>query len=407
MQSTKSLKLGILALLLVALIIFSGCAGTAPPINHAPTIIPAEITAAFVETAYTYDVDAIDPDTGDILTYSLSVNPAGMDIDSTTGVINWTPTAVGNFEVTVEVSDGELTATQDFMITVSPLSAKIVYRALCVGVGDYLHFPDAWGNTDLPGPPYDVDRMKQVLNYCKFGSSNTVFSTIKSLKNSQATKSNILQNIVSTFSAADSNDISYFYFSGHGGGDGNIYWICPTDITSSVSSQITVNELEEALSAIPGTKVVIIDSCNSGGFIGKGREEIIVSREELESFNDEVINIFSRAQPKGLLTTSQYKVLTACRYSQGSGEFGPVIPVANGNNFGVFTMALCEGSGYDSFSSPYPADDNLDNKVSLHEAYIYIKFRVEELFLSYTDITTVPQDVQVYPSDSDFTIVEY
>ncbi|MBU4352895.1 MAG: carboxypeptidase regulatory-like domain-containing protein [Nanoarchaeota archaeon] len=34
MQSTKSLKLGILTLLLAALTIFSGCGGTAPPINH-------------------------------------------------------------------------------------------------------------------------------------------------------------------------------------------------------------------------------------------------------------------------------------------------------------------------------------------------------------------------------------
>ncbi|GAG68303.1 unnamed protein product [marine sediment metagenome] len=61
----KSLKLAILALFIGTLVIFSGC--TAPPINHAPTIISAEITATFVEAAYTYDVDAIDPDTGDIL----------------------------------------------------------------------------------------------------------------------------------------------------------------------------------------------------------------------------------------------------------------------------------------------------------------------------------------------------
>lgn len=125
MQSTKSLKLGILILLLVALIIFSGCAGTAPPINHAPTIISAEITTTFVEAAYTYDVDAIDPDTGDILTYSLSVNPVGMDIDFTTGVITWTPSAAGSYYITVEVSDGELSDVQSFTITVIMISSEI------------------------------------------------------------------------------------------------------------------------------------------------------------------------------------------------------------------------------------------------------------------------------------------
>ncbi|MBA7570792.1 hypothetical protein ES695_08655 [Candidatus Atribacteria bacterium 1244-E10-H5-B2] len=402
----KSLKLAILALLIGTLVIFSGC--TAPPINHAPTIISAEITATFVETAYTYDVDAIDPDTGDILTYSLSVNPAGMDIDPTTGVINWTPTAVGNFEVTVEVSDGELTATQDFMITVSPSSAKIVYRALCVGVGEYQNYPDAWDNTDLPAPPYDVDRMRQTLGNCKFGLSNTEFSTIAYLKDGQATKSNILQEIASTFSDAGSNDISYFYFSGHGMRHENTSYLSPVEVSyfSPLEAYISVNELETALSAIPGTKVVFLDSCYSGGFIGKGREEGNKTLEEkLISFNEDVINIFSFGESKGLLTTNRYKVLTACRYSQESWEFEPETP-GDFDPYGLFTSALCEGCGYDSFSSPYPADDNLDNKVSLHEAYMYIKSRVEELALLYV-YSEITQEVQVYPSDSDFTIVEY
>lgn len=272
----------------------------------------------------------------------------------------------------------------------------IVYRALCVGIADYIN-NEYIG--DLTGPPYDVDRMKQVFNYCKFGSSNTVFSTIKSLKDSQATKSNILQNIASTFSAADSNDISYFYFSGHGGGSESIYYICPADMTSSVSSKITIDELETALSAVPGTKVVFLDSCHSGGFIGKGREEIMVSREELESFNDEVINIFSRAQPKGLLTTTQYIVLVSCHYYQTCVEDQyPVeeYPLGGGDTFGVFTMALCEGSGY---SGSYPADTSLDTKVSLQEAYLYVR----DWVINYG----YDQDVQVYPSNSTFTIVEY
>jgi len=123
----------------------------------------------------------------------------------------------------------------------------------------------------------------------------------------------------------------------------------------------------------------------------------------LTYFNEDVINIFSLSESRGLLTTNRYKVLTACRYSQFSWEFGPS---DFDDPFGVFTIALCEGCGYDSFNSPYPADDNLDNKVSLHEAYIYIKSWVEELALipGYSEIT---QEVQVYPSDSDFTIVEY
>jgi len=275
-----------------------------------------------------------------------------------------------------------------------PIVNETVYRALCIGVGDYMYFPDSYGNIDLPGPPYDVNRIRYTLDKCRFGPSNTPFSEIGYITDQSATKSNILQGIASIFSEADYNDVSYFYFSGHGIWVNNISYLCPTEMNyfSPMSTYISVDELETALSTIPGTKVVFLDSCHSGGFIGKSMGETITSKEELESFNDEVINVFSQAQSKGLLTTNQYRVLTSCHYNQTCWEIQP----EEGNPFGVFTMALCNGCGY---SSSYPADTNLDTKVSLQEAYLYVKNWV----FSYGII----QDVQVYPNNSTFTIVEY
>ncbi len=288
--------------------------------------------------------------------------------------------------------------------TYPPITNEIVYRAYCVGVGDYINFPDSYGNIDLPGPPYDVDRMRQTLGYCKFGLSNTGFSTISYLKDRQATKSNILQGIASTFSEADYNDISYFYFSGHGIIVNNIAYLCPAEASyyAPMTNYISVDELEAALSAIPGTKVVFLDSCHSGGFIGKGEGETLILEEELKSFNDEIINVFSQAQSKGLLTTNQYKVLTACHYYQESMGISPTTP-GDFDPFGVFTMALCEGCGY---LGSYPADTNLDTKVSLQEAYLYIKLYVQDLSNTYPYLN-IDQDVQVYPNNSTFTIVEY
>ncbi len=281
---------------------------------------------------------------------------------------------------------------------------ETVYRAYCVGVGDYIYYPDIHGNTDLHGPPYDVDRMRQTLGYCKFGLSNTGFSTISYLKDWQATKSNILQGIASTFSEADYNDISYFYFSGHGIRVNNTAYLCPAEASyyAPMTNYISVDELENALSAVPGTKVVFLDTCHSGGFIGKGKGEITIFQEELESFNDEIINVFSQAQSKGLLTTNQYKVLTACHYYQESTGIYPIVP-GDFEPFGVFTMALCEGSGY---SGSYPADTNLDTKVGLQEAYLYVKLYVQDLSNTYPYLN-IAQDVQVYPNNSTFTIVEY
>ena len=277
----------------------------------------------------------------------------------------------------------------------------IVYRAFCVGVGDYI----SEDVNDLPAPPYDVDRMREVFNHCKFGSSNTEFSVINDLKDWQATKSNILQGISSTFSGADNNDISHFYFSGHGSRYENASYLCPADITSYIDSFISVDELESVLSTIPGIKVVFIDSCHSGGFIGKDKEEM--SSDELVNFNNDIINLFALAQFKDLLTTNQYKVLTSCHYYQECCEIE--LPEEYGiDPFGLFTMLLCEGCGYDSFSFPYPADANADTKVSLQEAYLYIKSNIEFLqSLPEFEWLQDLNDVQVYPDNSTFPIVDY
>lgn len=302
-----------------------------------------------------------------------------------------TVTAVsdGIATITISYTEDGVTKTTSAEITVGTVTQnEVVYRAFCVGVGDYIQGSD----NDLSAPPYDVEKIRQILQQCRFGTANTIFSNISYLKDWQATKSNILQGISSTFSGADNNDVSYFYYSGHGALVGNTSYICPADMTSFANSAISVDELESALSAIPGTKVVFLDSCYSGGFIGKSMDQTITSKEKLESFNDEVINVFSQGESKGLLTTNQYKILTSCHYYQLCWEILP----AEGDPFGVFTMALCEGCGY---SGNYPADTNLDTRVSLQEAYFYVR----DWVFSYR----ISQDVQIYPANSTFTIVEY
>ncbi|MBA7588272.1 hypothetical protein ES708_30326 [subsurface metagenome] len=68
--------------------------------------------------------------------------------------------------------------------------------------------------------------------------------------------------------------------------------------------------------------------------------------------------------------------------------------------YGVFTMVLCKGCGY---YGNYPADSNGDTEVSLQEAYIYVKNWVQY----YSGYLPSPQDVQVYPNNSNYPIVEY
>ena len=308
--------------------------------------------------------------------------------------------------ITASYTEGGITKTDTVLVyirntpedtpLIPPVQDDIVYRALLVGVGDYInlpdYYPDADETTDLVSPPYDVGRMYYILNQCRFGSSDSEFSIISELKDLNATKTAILSRINSTFSGADDNDISYFYFSGHGSWDIiSTSYICPTDANDTVDSLISIDELEAALSVIPGTKVVILDTCHSGGFIGKGKEKNYFDRGSLVAFNNNVINIFSMSQSKDL-ASNQYKVLTSCHIFQTC--LSAVDLVNPENSFGIFTMALCQGCGY---YGTYPADTNLDTKVSLQESYLYVESTLESL----------EQDVQVYPTNSTFTIVEY
>ena len=80
----------------------------------APVITSSAVTNAAVGQVYSYDVNASG---NPAPTYSLTTKPTGMTINATTGLIQWTPTAVGNDNVIVKASNG-----------VSPDADTIVYN---------------------------------------------------------------------------------------------------------------------------------------------------------------------------------------------------------------------------------------------------------------------------------------
>lgn len=100
-----------------------------PSIDRLPEIIrpePGEILQAKVGEAFTYQVEARDPD-GQPLTYVLQVWPDDMTIDHSTGMIRWTPGsswAGRKAEVTFYVSDRPLGQT----------SGREVYRTFYIDI---------------------------------------------------------------------------------------------------------------------------------------------------------------------------------------------------------------------------------------------------------------------------------
>ena len=101
-------------------------------INHAPVIgnlPPATVQKVDIYQTYTYDVDATDVD-GDTLTYSLTVNPNGMVINPSTGVITWTyANCVG--EIETKMSSVPTKGDRCHKLCDIPVTVKVTDNGCC------------------------------------------------------------------------------------------------------------------------------------------------------------------------------------------------------------------------------------------------------------------------------------
>jgi hypothetical protein len=292
------------------------------------------------------------------------------------------------YRVAAENSNGQ-SEWSDPPESIEVIGNPVEYRAIFIGT-DY----HGWQQRHI----LDAQRMQVLFNHCKFGASETEFSFSDYLTGEDATKSEIFRWIdIYLGDKPDENDILLFYMGCHGGYSNflNDYILCPYDYDGIDSTKlISVSDLEEKLSAsnIGGYKVVVIlNSCHTGGFIGKNGDSVVsISPEE---FNNAVINTFSSrdlTQP-----SNRYEVITSCHSSESSWA------VENEEDaYTWFAKYFLEGCNYESYTTPIPADDDPANgQVSLEEIYQYTYSRVLNV---HSD-----QHVQVYPLDSDFTIVEY
>jgi VCBS repeat-containing protein len=125
-------------------------------VNDPPVITSTPITTATEDILYAYDVEATDPDVGDVLTYSLTASPTGMTINPTTGLIEWTPTdgQVDDNDVVVQVSDGSGgTDSQSFTITVANVNDPPVADDQSVSTDEDTSVAITLTSSDVDGDP--------------------------------------------------------------------------------------------------------------------------------------------------------------------------------------------------------------------------------------------------------------
>lgn len=266
--------------------------------------------------------------------------------------------------------------------------AKRTYRALIVANSDY-------GNSklNLVGPKNDKDLMKKVFENQEIDSNR--FENIVVAENLK--KEEFLEKIKESFRGANDNDVSYLYYSGHGNNINGVSYICTVDSAKDKESQIkawiSVDELRKALDQVPGTKVLIFDSCNAGGFIGKKVDAVTSptpnSSRSSREFNESIQRAFSTSLGQdrsiGYLTTNEYKVLTASSEDEYSFE-------DKKEAVGKFTKVLSQVAGINGKIS---GDNDGDGKISLEEAYEYLE-----------DNVVYTSHIQAFPRNDKFTLFE-
>lgn len=109
---------------------------TVTSVNDTPQITSNPTTSATTGQLYTYQIAATDPDALDTLTYSLTTYPQSMTINTSSGLVQWTPDSseVGTKTVTVRVTDQTgLFAEQTFSINVTLANNVVVATPLTSG----------------------------------------------------------------------------------------------------------------------------------------------------------------------------------------------------------------------------------------------------------------------------------
>ncbi len=344
-----------------------------------------------------------DPDAGDVVSYDLywgtSSNPTSLkagNLSSTSYAISSLSYSTKYYwKVVAKDNHGASTpgAVWNFTTGAAPSTAK--YRALTLGLTIY----DDGNNLDAP--IYDSQDMAQMLSHLSEGYTTTV-------KTGRVTKSQLNTALTGYVSGSQANDVFFFHYSGHGWytqGQSNLYL--------SDGQSMSVSELRQKLSAINGTKIVIIDACESGSFVNliEGRELTLEEkRERMRLFNENVLEVFSEpSSDRGTYTSPhEYYVLTGASIHQYSYEDDYL-------NNGFLSFFFLDGMGDVGVSNPngafdytynadgYGAGGVVDGKITFREIYNYAKDKVQ----SYAAASGDTQTVQGTPTSSTYIVGSY
>ena len=244
-------------------------------------------------------------------------------------------------------------------------------RALLIGVDEFVSRPDTY-----PSSTNNVYAMQEIFQAAQAPLEALIIPSEPVVEAGELT-----ELIRETFAGATEWDVSYLYISTHGNYDAQSNEE-PALLLSDgeVENRMTAAELEAAFDGIAGKKVIILDACNSGAFIGKGAPNWT---RPIRFLGDD----FKVITSSGALEESWY--WNAEETEDIASPFGS--PKTPQGAF-YFTQELLQSL---SPRYGYPSDSNHDGEVTLQELYEY---------LLENHAASTPQ---VYPQRDDFVVFRY
>ena len=236
-------------------------------------------------------------------------------------------------------------------------------RALLIGCDHFLTQQDTW-----PAAEHNIRLLTDTLI-----NDQRRYALIRSYPSAISSVDAFEEAVLGAFRSAGAQDMSLLYISTHGvysekdgpAGSGLLL------SDGEKEALLTAPALQSVLDQIPGTKLVILDACNSGAVIGKG---------------------LPPDADRTFLSGPDYKVLCSAGGSEASWYFhAGSSPEAAGASY--FASVLSSGLGA---QGDFGADRNDDGAITLREAYDY-------LLDNYAASTP-----QVYPeNDGEFVLFSY
>ncbi len=317
-----------------------------------------------------------------------------------------TAVAVGTATITAATYNGRTAAC---VVTVNPDEAKVDYRALLIGEENFLSDVCTRNRGDVL---HMENMLMNVRGY--YGGRYAI------TKKFDLSAKQVLSAIKTTFADADENDVSLFFIATHGDVDstGELAGY----LSMVPSGDMLLGELANALKAVPGKVIVILESCGSGAAVyanGNGATDrkamFEAAKQRAKAFDAAAIRAFAnadtsvrvrvdasdsgdtRANTGEFRVDNKFYVLTASDYKELS--WGNEMSDAD-RSYNYFTLWLYEGIGV---SGSMPADANNNGQTTLNELYRYISNVGDDYKFPY-DGKIYYQHVQVYPTKSNFVL---